>query len=38
MFLTIILCNYAKLNCLKRTVHLYKNGFGINYSTKVEMP
>ena len=25
----IPVCTYAKLNCFDRTVHLYKNGFGI---------
>ena len=29
MFVRIKLCTYAEMNCLNRTVYLYKNGFGI---------
>ena len=39
MFLTIKMCTHAKLNCLNwNCYYLYKYGFGIKYSTKVDMP
>ena len=36
MFLTIKLCTHVKLKCFND--YLHKNGFGIKYSTKVDMP
>ena len=38
LFLTIKLCTYAKLNRWNRTDYIHKNGFGVKYPTKVDMP
>ena len=37
MFLAIKQCTHAKLNYLNITDYLHKNGFGIKYSTMVDM-